>query len=111
MLTIQSLSKQYIGGTWREGEGKGSLTNYNPYNGKELSTMKIATINDLNQAYKASLAAKDEWEKVNPYKKRDILENAVHYIEQHEEEITEIIIDELGGTRLKAAFESVLSKI
>lgn len=110
MLTIQALSKQYIGGIWREGEGTSSLTNYNPYSGKVLSTMKIATINDVDQAYKTSLAAKEQWEKVNPYKKRDILENAVYYIEQHEEEITEIIIDELGGTRLKAAFEIGLVK-
>ena len=51
-----------------------------------------------------------EWDKVNPYRKRDILENAVQYIEQHEEEITDIIIDELGGTRLKAAFEIGLVK-
>ena len=110
MLTIQSLSKQYIGGTWREGASPNSLTNYNPYSGDVLSTMKIATTDDVDQAYKASLTAKAQWEKVNPYKKRDILEKAVHYIEQHEEEITEIIIDELGGTRLKAAFEIGLVK-
>lgn len=110
MLTIQSLSKQFIDGCWRDGQGTNSLTNYNPYNGEVLSTMKIATKNDVDQAYKAALSAKDQWEKVNPYKKRDILEKAVAYIEQNEEEITEIIIDELGGTRLKAAFEIDLVK-
>ena len=105
MLTIQSLSKQYINGSWRDGESENLLTNINPYNGEVLSTLKMGTINDIDQAYKASLAAKEQWDKVNPYKKRDILEKATHYIEQHKEEITEMIIDELGGTRLKAAFE------
>lgn len=110
MLTIQSLSKQYIGGIWSEAEGINTLTNYNPYSGEVLSTMKIATTKDIDKAYKAALSAQEQWEKVNPYTKRDILEKAVHYIEQHEEEITEIIIDELGGTRLKATFEINLVK-
>ena len=109
-LTIPSLSKQYINGSWQDGESKKTLTNYNPYNGETLSTIKIASSNDLDKAYKASLAKQKQWEKVNPYIKRDILEKAVQYIEQHEEEITEIIIDELGGTRLKAGFEIGLVK-
>ena len=57
-----------------------------------------------------SYQAKLEWDKVNPYRKRDILENAVKYIESHEEDITSIIVQELGGTRLKAAFEIGLVK-
>ena len=91
MLTIQSLSKQYVEGFWRDGESENTLTNSNPYNGEVLSTFKLATTHDIDKAYKASLAAKDQWDKVNPYQKRTILEKAVHYIEQHEEEITEIL--------------------
>ncbi|MEK5037750.1 aldehyde dehydrogenase family protein [Sporosarcina sp. FSL K6-3457] len=110
MLTIHSLSKQYIEGSWRDGTSENTLIISNPYNKEVLSTIKMATIHDVDQAYKAALAAKEQWDKVNPYQKRTILEKAVHYIEQHEEEITEIIIDELGGTRLKAAFEIGLVK-
>ena len=48
MLTIQSLSKQYIGGIWKDGEARGTLTNYNPYSGDVLSTMKIATVEEVD---------------------------------------------------------------
>jgi aldehyde dehydrogenase (NAD+) len=34
-----------------------------------------------------------------------VFERAVRYVEDHADEITELIIDELGGTRLTAAFE------
>ena len=110
MLTIQKLSKQYINGVWKDGGSKASMSNINPYNGEELATMKLATVQDVDQAYQASFAAQKIWEKVNPYKKREIMESAVTYIEKHEEEITEMIIEELGATRLKAAFEIGLVK-
>lgn len=110
MLTIQTLSKQYINGSWRDGGSRNKLVNVDPYSGEELASMKIGTIEDVDQAYNASFRSQKEWAHVNAYKKRAILENAVAYIEQHEEEITEIIIQELGATRLKAAFEIGLVK-
>lgn len=110
MLTIQSLNKQYIGGQWVDGQSDRILKDVNPYSGATLTEFKMANVSEIDLAYKASLAAKEEWDKVNPYKKRDILEQAVHYIEKHEEEIVNIIIDELGGTALKAYFEIGLVK-
>jgi vanillin dehydrogenase len=104
-LNIESLGKQFIGGEWRDGRSSTVLNNINPYNDKIIAKFKLANVSDIDCAYHAAQQAKQEWDKVNPYKKRDILENAVKYIEEHEEEITSIIIDELGGTRLKAAFE------
>ncbi|MEZ7170777.1 aldehyde dehydrogenase family protein [Sporosarcina sp. OR05] len=110
MLTMQTLSKQYINGSWRDGGSRNKLVNVDPYSGEELASMKIGTIEDVDQAYNASFHSQKEWAHVNAYKKRTILEKAVAYIEQHEEEITEIIIQELGATRLKAAFEIGLVK-
>ncbi|MET7997069.1 hypothetical protein ABZU76_39955 [Amycolatopsis sp. NPDC005232] len=37
-----------------------------------------------------------------------MFEQAIRYVEDHGGEITEVIIDELGGTRLKATFETGL---
>lgn len=110
MLTIKNLSHQYIGGTWRNGDGAKELVNRNPFNDKFLSQVNVATVEDLNEAYEAAFSAQKEWETINPYKKRDILEKAVTYINSHEDEIVNMIIDELGGTRLKAAFEIGLVK-
>lgn len=109
-MDIESLGKQFIGGEWRDGQSLKTLDNINPYNNEIITTYKIANTEDIDLAYKAAAQAKEEWDKVNPYNKRDILERAVSYIEANEEEITAIIIKELGGTRLKAAFEIGLVK-
>jgi hypothetical protein len=37
---------------------------------------------------------RQEWDKVNPFKKRAILENAVSFIEEHEEAIIYLIMEE-----------------
>jgi vanillin dehydrogenase len=109
-MNIEGLSCQFIDGEWKEGKSNNILTNINPFNNQVINTYRIADIDDIDLAYQAAQKAKLEWDKVNPYKKRDILENAVKYIEKCEEEITSLIIEELGGTRLKAAFEIGLVK-
>ncbi|OMD53483.1 aldehyde dehydrogenase [Paenibacillus odorifer] len=109
-MNYSELGKQFIGGEWREGKSSKTLTDINPYNDDVIHTFQIASVADIDDAYQAAYKAKLEWDKVNPYIKRDILENAVKYIEANEEEITSIIVKELGGTRLKAAFEIGLVK-
>ncbi|WP_026770850.1 aldehyde dehydrogenase family protein [Sediminibacillus sp. JSM 1682029] len=110
MLDINSLNKQYIAGTWIDGKSSRTLKDINPYNGDVITEFKMASTEDIDAAYSAAQAAMDEWNQINPYQQRDILERAVTYIDAHEEEITNLIIDELGGTRLKAAFEIGLVK-
>ncbi|MFJ7738809.1 aldehyde dehydrogenase family protein [Lysinibacillus sp. NPDC097287] len=110
MITKDIFGKQYIGGEWREGRSNNQLVNTNPFNGAVLGTYPMANVDDIDLAYQSAKHAKEEWDKVNPYQKRAILEKAVSYIEAHEEEITKIIIEELGGTHLKAAFEIGLVK-
>ena len=109
-MDIKSLGNQFIGGEWKKGQSNSLLSDINPYTDEVITEFKLANASDIDQAYQAAQQAKQEWDKVNPYKKRDILENAVKYIEENEEAITSIIMDELGGTRLKAAFEIGLVK-
>ena len=109
-MDIKTLGKQFIGGEWKDGQSNSLLHDTNPYNGEVITEFRLANVSDIDQAYQAAHQGKLQWDKVNAYKKRDILENAVKYIEANEETITSIIIDELGGTRLKAAFEIGLVK-
>ncbi|MCK0471750.1 aldehyde dehydrogenase family protein [Halalkalibacter sp. APA_J-10(15)] len=110
MMNLEQLSQQYIGGEWRSGKGNTILNNVNPYTDEVINQFHVANVADIDEAYQFAAKAKQEWDHVNPYQKRDILERAVMYIEDHEEEITSLIVDELGGTRLKAAFEIGLVK-
>jgi vanillin dehydrogenase len=110
MNELAALNKQYIAGVWREGASQKSLTDYNPYNGQVITELKLANVADLDEAYRSAAAAQKIWAEVNPFEKRAILEKAISWIEKHEAEITDIIIEELGGTGLKAFFEIGLVK-
>jgi acyl-CoA reductase-like NAD-dependent aldehyde dehydrogenase len=96
---------QFIGGAWRDGSLDKTLVDRNPFDGTTIAEFPIASVADVDEAYQAAAKAQLEWDKVNPYAKRAVFERAVRYVEEHFDDIVEIIIDELGGTRLKAAFE------
>jgi acyl-CoA reductase-like NAD-dependent aldehyde dehydrogenase len=98
-------SKQFIAGEWRTGSMDKVLVDRNPFDGSTVAEFNIAGVADIDEAYRAAERAKLEWDRVNPYAKRAVFERAIRYVEDHMADITEIIIDELGGTRLKAGFE------
>ncbi len=110
MNQFSKLNKQYIGGNWRDGASAKVLTDRNPYNGNTIAEIKLGTLADLDDAYASAAAAQKVWIEINPYERRTILEKTIAYIEKVEADITDIIIQELGGTRLKAFFEIGLVK-
>jgi len=110
MINFRTLPGQYINGEWRDGNSSLVMENKNPYNGEILATYRAANMDDLNAAYISAQTAQKQWEKTNPVVKRGVFERAVAYIEENHEAIVDIIIDEIGGTRLKAEFEIGLVK-
>ncbi len=110
MNQFAKLNKQYIGGVWRDGKSNKVLTDRNPYDGKSIADFKLATLADLDEAYRSAAAAQKVWAEVNPFEKRTVLEKAITWIEKNEGDIADIIIDELGGTQLKAMIEIFLVK-
>ena len=110
MNPFTRLNKQYIGGTWRDGSSEKVLSDRNPYNGETMANFKLASLADLDEAYRSAAAAQKIWADVNAFEKRAILEKAITWIEQNEADITSIIIEELGGTHLKAFIEIMLVK-
>ncbi|MEU6481158.1 aldehyde dehydrogenase family protein [Streptomyces sp. NPDC047017] len=104
------LSQQYIDGEWRPGTGSWDIIDFNPYDGEKLASITIATVDEVDQAYRAAARAQQQWAATNPYARRAVLEKALRLVEEREREITEVIIAELGGTHLKAAFELHLVK-
>jgi len=107
---LARLNKQFIGGLWRDGKSSKVLADCNPYNAIKIADFKLANLLDLDEAYKSAAAAQKVWAEVNAFEKRAILEKAITWVEQNEADITDIIIEELGGTALKAFFEIGLVK-
>ncbi|MEV0211023.1 aldehyde dehydrogenase family protein [Streptomyces sp. NPDC050788] len=107
---FSDLAQQYIDGEWRPGTGSWDIIDFNPYDGEKLASITIATVDEVDEAYRAAARAQKQWARTNPYARRAVFEKALRLVEEREQEITEVIIAELGGTRLKAGFELHLAK-
>lgn len=99
------LAYQYIDGEWLTGNGAWDIIDFNPYNGEKLCSITVATAAEVDLAYRAAERAQREWAAVGAFRRRAVLENAVRLVGERAGEITELIIDELGGTRARAEFE------
>ncbi|MFC8915433.1 aldehyde dehydrogenase family protein [Streptomyces sp. NPDC047821] len=110
MSYFTDLAQQYIDGEWRAGGGSWDIIDFNPYNEEKLASITVATVEEIDQAYRAAERAQRAWADTNPYTRRAVFERALRLIEEREAEITEAIIAELGGTRTKAGFELHLAK-
>jgi acyl-CoA reductase-like NAD-dependent aldehyde dehydrogenase len=110
MNQMARLNQQYIAGTWRDGKSQKVLADRNPYNGKAIAEFKLASLADLDEAYRSAAAAQKVWAEVNPFEKRAVLEKGITWIEKNEADIADMIIEELGGTQLKAMIEIFLVK-
>ncbi|MER5640875.1 aldehyde dehydrogenase family protein [Kitasatospora sp. NPDC002227] len=110
MSYFSQLSRQYIDGEWTTGSGSWDIVDLNPYNGEKLASITVATVGELDQAYRAAERVQKAWARKNPYARRLVFERVLRLIEEREQEITETIITELGGTYLKAGFEISLCK-
>ncbi|MFD3572883.1 aldehyde dehydrogenase family protein [Streptomyces sp. NPDC058644] len=110
MSFFTDLAHQFIDGEWKAGSGSWDIIDFNPYNGEKLASITVATADEVDQAYRAAERAQREWGRTSPYARRGVFERALRIVEDREEEISEAIVAELGGTRLKAAFEIHLTK-
>ncbi|MGW0766349.1 aldehyde dehydrogenase family protein [Streptomyces sp. NPDC002676] len=104
------LALQYIDGEWRPGTGSWDVIDFNPYNDEKLAAITVATVDEVDQAYRAAARAQKQWAATNAYARRTVFERALRLIEEREQEIADLIIAELGGTRVKAGFELHLAK-
>ncbi|OEJ95069.1 aldehyde dehydrogenase family protein [Streptomyces thermolilacinus] len=110
MSYFRDLALQYIDGEWRAGGGSWDIIDFNPYNEEKLASITVATVDEVDQAYRAAERAQPGWAATNPYKRRGVFERALRIIEDREPELIEVIVAELGGTRGKAAFELHLAR-
>ncbi|MGW4194226.1 aldehyde dehydrogenase family protein [Streptomyces sp. NPDC005004] len=107
---FEELARQYIDGEWRTGSGSWDVIDFNPYDDEKLASITVATVEEVDDAYRAAERAQKEWAATNAYTRRAVFERALALIEEREEEIAELIVAELGGTRVKAGFELHLAK-
>ena len=104
-MDLGTLTQQYIDGAWRRGSSDKTLTVRDPFNGEEIGAFHIATVDDLDVAFRAAQVAQPGWEAMSAYQRRDVFEKAAAIVGRRFDEIADLIRREVGGTALKAAFE------
>ncbi|MGW8556449.1 aldehyde dehydrogenase family protein [Streptomyces tubercidicus] len=110
MSYFDELAYQFIGGEWRSGSGSWDIVDFNPYNGEKLTSIPVATVEEIDQAYRAAERAQREWGATNPYTRRLVFERVLRIIDDREAELSEAIAAEVGGTLAKVGFELHLAK-
>ncbi|MFJ1880586.1 aldehyde dehydrogenase family protein [Streptomyces sp. NPDC088137] len=105
MSFFYELADQYIDGEWRTGTGSWDIIDFNPFNGEKLAAITIATAQEVDLAYRAAERAQRAWATTGAYERREILERALRITGELHDDIVDVIIDELGGTRVKAEYE------
>lgn len=100
----EGLDRMWVAGQWERGTGE-TYENRNPYTGELLMKVGGATEADVSKAYKASQRAQKAWADMPPAARSKTMHRVGELLEERSEEITDWIVKELGGTRLKAALE------
>lgn len=103
--TFSHWTKQYIGGTWAKGNSNHSYTNKNPFDQTNLVDIQLASIEDIDTAYKEGRKAQQPWQKMSPNERVAIMKKSAEVIENLRKEIVQILIAETGSSAIKANVE------
>jgi aldehyde dehydrogenase (NAD+) len=105
----QNISLQYIAGQWREGRSAKTLTVTNPFDDSVLTTIRQASVADVDEAYRAAEAAQAGWAALPPAERQKVMRRAAQILEERREEIVDWLVRESGSTLLKANIEVSLA--
>ncbi|MGG7618417.1 aldehyde dehydrogenase family protein [Bacillus coreaensis] len=109
MQFIKVLNKSYINGEWAEGESTRTYDILNPYDRSVVTSVRLATSEQLDETFKIARVAQKEWAKSTVEERRTVLQRAIDYLTVNKEEVVNTIIRETGGTILKANVEHHLA--
>lgn len=96
---------QFINGVWRPGQSNSMMIDNNPFSGKTIAEITAANASDLDAAYQAAAKAQPAWMNILPAERAAILMKAAMIMQERHDEIVDWIVNETGGTRLKAEIE------
>ncbi|MCT2592575.1 aldehyde dehydrogenase family protein [Streptomyces sp. N2-109] len=110
MSFFSELTLQYIAGEWRPGSGSWDIIDFDPYSGDKLAAVTVATVEEVDQAFRASERAQPAWADCGGYARRVVFERVIRMIDDREQELRDAIIREAGSTHIKAELELQLAK-
>ena len=99
MSAYSDFTCQFIAGEWRAGTStQNVIRDENPYNGKLLTTIQGASVQDVDDAYAAAIKVQPEWSHLLPRERAEYLNKAARVIEKRHAEMVDWVIREAGAT-------------
>jgi len=95
----------YIDGEWRSVPARDRIDVENPATREVVTQVPSGTAEDVDDAYEAAVAAQPDWEKTTPDRRAEVVRKVAQLIDDHEEEIKELLAVEGGSTPPKQAIE------
>jgi succinate-semialdehyde dehydrogenase/glutarate-semialdehyde dehydrogenase len=86
----------YIGGTWRNGDGREGEDVINPATGKPLARLPHAGADDLDEALDAAVKGLALWRAAPPYDRAKVLRKAANLVRERVDTIATIMTQEQG---------------
>ncbi len=105
MSQLESLNQSFINGEWVEGLSGRIYDILRPYDNSVITTVKLATANQLKESFKVAKEAQKKWAKTTVEERREVLRKALEYLNANQEEIIHIIASETGGNLIKSTVE------
>ncbi|RFB18025.1 aldehyde dehydrogenase family protein [Bacillus sp. HNG] len=102
-------SKSYINGEWVNGNSDVTYDILNPFDRSVITSVKLATKDQVEEAFEIASNAQKEWAKSTVNQRREVLQKVADFLKNNREEIVEILNLETGGSILKSNIEHHLA--
>jgi len=89
-------AKMLIGGQWIDASGGGTIDSIDPATGAILTTFPAGTAEDADASVRAARSAFPQWKRMSPQERGRLLFELALAVEQHEDELAELITLENG---------------
>ncbi|MFC4248313.1 aldehyde dehydrogenase family protein [Natribaculum luteum] len=95
----------YIDGEWRSPGDRETIAVENPATRETVNEVPAGTVDDVDEAFEVAAAAQEEWQDVLPQERGEIIQEVQDLVEEHHDELTELLAIESGSARPKASRE------
>ena len=94
---LASPAKMLIGGQWRDAASGETIDSFDPATGKVLARFPAGAVPDVDAVVRAARRAFiGPWRRLSPYERGRLLQRVASLIEQHSEELAQLITLENG---------------
>lgn len=105
MARYEDLNQSFINGQWTEGLSDRTYDILNPYDNSVITSVRLATVKQLQEAFEGAKQAQKEWAKSSAEQRKEVLHKAAEYLKANREAIVSVVGRETGGTVLKSNIE------